>query len=65
MSSLEERRAKALEEYRKKLIEHRELDAKLKKSNVCVIFYLMLFSISHNIVSRLLGQQPEAASFGG
>ncbi|XP_064394555.1 26S proteasome regulatory subunit 10B-like [Halichondria panicea] len=31
MSSLEERRAKALEEYRKKLIEHRELDAKLKK----------------------------------
>ncbi len=37
MSSLEERRAKALEEYRKKLIEHRELDAKLKKSNVYVV----------------------------
>ncbi len=30
--SANERRQKALEEYRKKLIEHRELDAKLKKS---------------------------------
>ena len=28
----DERRRKALEEYRRKLIEHRELDAKLKKS---------------------------------
>ena len=27
-----ERRQKALEDYRKRLIEHRELDAKLKKS---------------------------------
>ena len=32
MSTEEERRKKALEDYRKKLIEHRELDAKLKKS---------------------------------
>ncbi len=31
-ASANERRQKALEEYRKKLIEHRELDAKLKKS---------------------------------
>lgn len=31
-----ERRQKALEEYRKKLIEHRELDAKLKKSESVV-----------------------------
>ncbi len=46
MSSLEERRAKALEEYRKKLIEHRELDAKLKKSNVYVVCLV-------NIVPRL------------
>ncbi len=30
--SANERLHKALEEYRKKLIEHRELDAKLKKS---------------------------------
>lgn len=28
----EERRRKALEDYRRRLIEHRELDAKLKKS---------------------------------
>ena len=28
----DERRQKSLEEYRRKLIEHRELDAKLKKS---------------------------------
>ena len=28
----DERRRKAKEEYRRKLIEHRELDAKLKKS---------------------------------
>ena len=28
----DQRRQKALEDYRKKLIEHRELDAKLKKS---------------------------------
>ena len=28
----DERRQKALEDYRRKLIEHRELDAKLKKS---------------------------------
>ncbi len=34
MSSPEEKRAKTLEDYRKKLIEHRELDAKLKKSKV-------------------------------
>lgn len=28
----DQRRQKALEDYRKKLIEHKELDAKLKKS---------------------------------
>lgn len=28
----DERRQKSLEEYRRRLIEHRELDAKLKKS---------------------------------
>ncbi len=28
----DQKRQKALEDYRKKLIEHRELDAKLKKS---------------------------------
>lgn len=30
----DERRQKALEDYRRKLIEHRELDAKLKKSKL-------------------------------
>lgn len=30
--SEDQRKQKALEDYRKKLIEHRELDAKLKKS---------------------------------
>ncbi len=37
MSSPEEKRAKGLEDYRKKLIEHRELDAKLKKSKFCCV----------------------------
>ena len=32
MASEDERRQKSLEEYRRRLIEHRELDAKLKKS---------------------------------
>lgn len=33
----DQRRQKALEEYRKKLIEHKELDAKLKKSMFKII----------------------------
>ena len=33
------RRQKKLEEYRKKLIEHRELDSKLKKSIYTLLFY--------------------------
>ena len=31
------RRQKALEDYRKKLIEHKELDSKLKKSELALI----------------------------
>lgn len=38
MATEEERRKKALEDYRKKLIEHRELDTKLKKSKtMCIL----------------------------
>ena len=33
----DERRQKSLEEYRRRLIEHRELDAKLKKSEGTMI----------------------------
>ena len=35
----DQKRQKALEDYRKKLIEHRELDAKLKKSMCVCVFY--------------------------
>ena len=38
MATDEDRRKKALEDYRKKLIEHRELDTKLKKSKIMCIF---------------------------
>lgn len=46
----DQKRQKALEDYRRKLIEHRELDAKLKKSNFLslinldLMFSFMVFS---------------------
>ncbi len=52
-----EKRHKSLEEYRKKLIEHRELDAKLKKSEELVInpqiATLYLVQMRHNFLLAL------------
>ena len=42
---VQDRRTKALEEYRKKLVEHRELDANLKKRTsplVCVVCHIII-----------------------
>lgn len=41
----DQKRQKALEDYRKKLIEHRELDAKLKKSK-CINDNLLFVHIT-------------------
>lgn len=51
MATEEERRKKALEDYRKKLIEHRELDTKLKKSKtMCILKVHMWNEVFSEIV---------------
>lgn len=43
MATTETAREKALVNYRKKLLEHRELDARLKESMYILVFYVVVY----------------------
>ena len=56
MATTETAREKALVNYRKKLLEHRELDARLKESKFIILFHVLI-CLTHTEVNSVLARQ--------
>lgn len=63
MSTQDERRAKVLEDYRKKVLEHRNLDDKLRSRTYFILFVVVDSRVVDGLISSQIGIETARKGF--